>query len=97
MQADDKIVSCFSAQGFPPITNYLVLARLDADGAPDLSFGTDGYASVPNTSISHSDFCFDVVIQDDGKIVAAGAGLDSVGGGNFNVFEIVRFDAATAC
>lgn len=93
VQSDNKIVSCFSSQGDPPTVNYLVLARLDADGAPDLAFGSDGYAFIPSTGFSHSDFCFDVVVQSDGKIVAVGDGLDSVGGGNFNVFEIVRFDA----
>jgi uncharacterized delta-60 repeat protein len=93
VQADNKIVSCFSSQGYPPTFNYLVLARLDADGAPDLAFGSDGYAFIPITGISHSDFCFDVVVQSDGKIVVVGDGLDSVGGGNFNVFEIARFDA----
>lgn len=67
LQADGKIVVAgLSNNG----TDYaLALAKIDADGSLDTSFGTGGIAT---TDVSGDDGANAVVVQSDGKIVAAG-------------------------
>lgn len=74
---DGKIVAAGYGAG-----KYSLVARYNADGSSDASFGIDGYAT--------SDFgsAWDVVVQPDGAVVVAGAG----GGG----FALIRFTASGA-
>jgi uncharacterized delta-60 repeat protein len=58
VQLDDRIVVDLSNVG---------LARLNADGTPDLTFGSAGIATLPDVSSIGS-----MTIQPDGKIVVAG-------------------------
>jgi uncharacterized delta-60 repeat protein len=69
LQADGKIV----AAGYAPAagTNDLAVARLTADGALDGSFSVDG--RVTTGFGGGDDGAFDVAVQADGKIVAAGS------------------------
>ena len=64
----------------------IALLRLDGEGVPDGSFGTDGklvFAASPSF-----DTCWDLAVQPDGKIVAAG-----IIAGSFEDMAVVRFHA----
>ncbi len=78
VQPDGKIV--VAGYDITDITQELVVARFEADGTPDLSFGAGlGYVSkvVDDYSLAYS-----VALQSDGKIVVAGisgnAGISSM-------------------
>lgn len=65
VQSDSKIVGC----GFG--TNGAVIARFYDDGTTDGSFGTSGSVIIPIGTSQDAEF-EDVMVQPDGKIVAAG-------------------------
>jgi uncharacterized delta-60 repeat protein len=77
LQADGKILI-----GGETEEADFVVKRINENGSPDLTFGDNGLASV-NVSSTYSDL-FKLLIQDDGKILAAG--------NSENDFTIVRFD-----
>lgn len=62
------------------------LARYNADGSLDTDFGINGRITTTFGFVSHAN---SVVIQTDGKIVAAGVSFD-IGSGN--VFALARYD-----
>jgi len=67
VQPDGKIITA-GATGTYGFFNF-ALARLNADGTPDLTFGSGGKVV---TSVSSQDGAVAVALQPDGKIVAAG-------------------------
>ncbi|MCK6537664.1 MAG: hypothetical protein L6Q84_32225 [Polyangiaceae bacterium] len=70
--ADDKIVVAgYSGTGQIGVAPG-GLGRLGADGKPDLTFGTNGVASIPIPPGSKWWFIQSIVEQPDGKIIAAG-------------------------
>jgi uncharacterized delta-60 repeat protein len=75
VQSDDRIVVAWESHG---------LARLNPDGTPDPSFASGGFAPLPNNSFARS-----VMIQADGKILAAGY----QGGTSGNHFMVARYNA----
>jgi uncharacterized delta-60 repeat protein len=83
LQPDGKIV----AAGFtgPPDGDFrqFALARYNADGAPDSSFGTDGQVITDFPSVDEAASA--VALQPDGKIVTAGIAFTSSGFGDFIV------------
>jgi uncharacterized delta-60 repeat protein len=79
LQSDGKIV--VSGGGGP--SNDFALARLNADGSLDNSFGANGKVT---TDFGASDRANGVAIQGDGKIVAAGSG------GFFTRFALARYN-----
>jgi uncharacterized delta-60 repeat protein len=66
IQADNKIV----VSGSSGTNSDFIVARLNTDGSLDGSFGSGGLASV---DFGANDIAFDVGIQSDGRIVAAGS------------------------
>jgi uncharacterized delta-60 repeat protein len=72
-QADGKLVAAGSS--YNGTDDDFALARYNADGSLDGSFGTGGKVT---TSISGDDIAYALVQQADGKLVAAG--IASVGG-----------------
>jgi uncharacterized delta-60 repeat protein len=74
IQADGKIVLAGEATSDPRFLTMFALARYNRDGSLDTSFGSGGKVT---TGVGLLSRAFDVVIQPDGKIVAAG---DGVGG-----------------
>lgn len=70
IQSDGKIVVVGSASN--GTNEDFVLLRYNTDGTLDLGFDTDGI--VITTFGSSYEMAYDVVIQSDGKIIAAGAG-----------------------
>jgi len=71
LQADGKIV--VAGMSYSNGATDFVLLRLNADGSPDVGFGTDG---IVLTDLSANEEAEDVVIQADGKIVVVGTGID---------------------
>jgi len=92
VQADDKIVVAGTVQDFDTdFIDEFGLARYDANGSLDGSFGTGGLVTTsfgPDTSA----FAAGLAIQADGKIVVAGTVQDF--SANFiSEFGLARYDA----
>ena len=90
IQPDGKIVA--AGQGvFGGNVLPMMVVRLNADGTLDTSFGSGGLAEAPflNSSVGRR-----VLIQADGKIVAAGYHTNP--NGNWN-FAVARFEGDSAC
>lgn len=79
IQDDGKIVAAGRAGGGAP---DFALARYGRDGQLDSSFSGDGKQT---TNFFGIDLGWDVAIQDDGRIVAAGATTPETGGSDFAV------------
>ncbi len=70
VQDDGKIIAGGFRDDYMGGDNYnIYLARLLPDGSLDNSFGEKGYV---HDDFGNQEFCYDVQIQPDGKIVAAG-------------------------
>ncbi len=73
IQLDDKIIVVGTSGEFTD--RDFSLARFNADGTIDQSFGSNG---IVKTSVLYDDELYSVAIQSDGKIVAGGTG-NSIG------------------
>ncbi len=74
--------------------NFFALAKFNADGSPDNTFGTSGTVATDFTgSASGSSVANGVAIEPDGKIVAAGY---TAAGANPNNFAVARYVADNA-
>jgi uncharacterized delta-60 repeat protein len=72
LQEDGKIiVAGESTTVYPESSSGVALARVNPDGSLDTSFGDGGL--VTTASYGHGSFIFDLLLQPDGKILAAGA------------------------
>jgi uncharacterized delta-60 repeat protein len=81
IQADGKLVTAGAAGG---LGGQLLVLRFEADGTPDTTFSGDG--KVATNFTARDDFAWDLALQADGKIVAAGtAGIGTTGAGSFAV------------
>jgi uncharacterized delta-60 repeat protein len=90
LQPDGKLV----AAGYtvhPTDGASFALARYDEDGALDPTFGTGGRVttSFEGGADRNGGRAFALVLQPDGKLVAAGSASESVGGTNF---ALARYD-----
>lgn len=84
IQGDGKIVIAGNASRESARIWDIALARYNADGSLDSSFGTAGKVS---TIVGSGSYVSDVAIQNDGKVVAAGrATVNSA-----HVFTLVRY------
>ena len=89
LQPDGKIVAAGQSNVAGIGTRNFALARYNSDGSPDMSFGTGGLVI---TDFGESfDDANAVVLQSDGKIVAAGTAL--TGGGAANEFALARYNS----
>jgi len=87
IQTDDRIVVVGSTLvGF---SDDFAVARFDPNGAPDLTFGTNGKASVGFGT--GTDRAWSALIQSDGAIVVAGHASLSSPLGPDNDFAVARF------
>ncbi|HET9445233.1 MAG TPA: delta-60 repeat domain-containing protein, partial [Steroidobacteraceae bacterium] len=75
LQADGKIV--IAGNALVGSTADFLIARLNADGSRDTSFGAEGLVTTPFGTLQ--DFARAVVIQPDGAIVAAGQASAATG------------------
>ncbi|MDQ3041333.1 MAG: FG-GAP-like repeat-containing protein [Acidobacteriota bacterium] len=71
LQSDGKIVAGGNGRVVSSNADY-ALARYNADGSLDASFGANGKV-ITAISDENNDFLYDVALQPDGKIVAAGS------------------------
>ena len=83
MQSDGKIVV---AGYFINVRNNFAVARYNADGTEDLTFGTDGKQTMAISSWDNE--AYSVVLQSDGKIVVAGIAGNALG---IRDFAVVRY------
>jgi len=85
LQPDGKLVAAGYSKGGSNIA--FALARYNADGSLDASFGTAGKVTTAVESID--DAAFALLLQPDGKLVAAGYAND----GSNEDFAVVRYSA----
>jgi uncharacterized delta-60 repeat protein len=72
VQPDDKIIiGGYGYEGFSNTKYYGLITRLNPDGFIDSTFGTDGRIYIDSKII----FLYTLLVQQDGKIVASGAGF----------------------
>ena len=91
IQDDGKILIGGSVSHPSTTWDDYAMARFNADGTPDNTFGTGGLVT---TDINGEwDNAFDMAIQDDGKILLAG---EAYTGGKRNV-GIVRYNSDGSC
>ena len=82
IQSDGKIVVVGYAYNTDNMGNDFAVARYNADGSPDLGFGTitgQTRTGKLTTNMGATDVAHAVAIQDDGKIVVAGQAGNSFG------------------
>ena len=88
LQSDGKIVA--AGNSFNGSNHDFAVVRYNTDGSLDTTFDTDG---IQTTAIgSGNDQAFAVVLQSDGKIVAAG---NSFNGSNYD-FAVVRYSISVS-
>jgi uncharacterized delta-60 repeat protein len=85
LQSDGRIVVVGSTVSASFTDSDLAVARYNADGSPDASFGSSGRVTVDFHG--SRDFGYDVAIQPDGRTVAAGDAVN----GTSTVFALTRF------
>ncbi len=96
IQPDGKIVAagstCPGDGGNLHLFCSFALARYDANGSLDVSFGTGGKVTTTlNLFTFDGSFAKAIAIQPDGKIIAAGGALDPAGD-DAEVFALVRYE-----
>ncbi|MEO6391783.1 MAG: FG-GAP-like repeat-containing protein, partial [Pyrinomonadaceae bacterium] len=85
VQADGKIVAAgYASNG---TNDFVALARYNTDGSLDASFGSGGKLTTAVLGIY--DYVYDLIVQPDGKIVAAGYGYN---GSNSDI-ALVRYNS----
>jgi len=87
IQSDDRIV----VSGDPSANTGFAVARLNADGAPDTTFGSGGLVVTPLPNVVHADA---VTIQPNGQIVVAGTQLNTAVNANAGNFLLARYNSA---
>ncbi len=89
IQSDGKIVTAGSFGSVAAGQSMFSLGRFNPDGSPDTTFDGDGVLRTAFAGYSFA-VAFDLAIQADGKIVAAGsAGNNST---SYSVFALARFN-----
>jgi uncharacterized delta-60 repeat protein len=86
LQKDGKIVVAGYTSAETTDRQNIMLARLEKDGSPDLSFNGSGFVVTPFGITSSAR---DVAIQPDGKIVVAGISMQ--GGSGFD-YALLRYN-----
>lgn len=89
VQPDGKIV----VAGWSGSSARFSLARYNADGSLDLTFGTGGTVIVPVGTSFVGDLAHAVALQADGKIIVAGEAAVDSGQTTFFRFALVRLNA----
>ncbi len=83
---DNKIVVA-GATSSSQFDNEFALARYNADGSLDTTFGTDGKVFT-NFAVNDNDWAYSIAIQADGKIVAGGFTSETPG----SAFALARYN-----
>lgn len=90
VQGDGKIVTC-DTHGFLGPTAYdFFVARFNANGTPDSTFGVNGTTSI---DFGAKDYCAGVVVQPDGKVVVGGTKyIEQAFGNGYAMFAAARLN-----
>jgi uncharacterized delta-60 repeat protein len=86
IQTDGKLVIVGSATG-PDMTDDYGVVRLNADGTPDSTFGSNGFVRI-SFDENFDELASCVVIQSDGKIVVAGSVELGTAGWDFGIVRL---------
>jgi uncharacterized delta-60 repeat protein len=86
IQPDGKIIAVGGTMG---ASSNIVLARYNADGSLDATFGTNGLVNLVDPSVSQP-YVADARLQSDGKIVTVGSSILS---GQGRAYEMARFNS----
>jgi uncharacterized delta-60 repeat protein len=99
VQPDGKVVAAGAAAPAFPVLRQAAVVRFNADGSPDRTFGLAGtgvspVAIAPSNSnfVPFFDGLFDVTLQPDGRIVAAGTADSGLDGPILSVVARFRAD-----
>lgn len=94
LQPDGKIVAAGDAvAGLQSQGNDFALARYLADGSADTAFGGDGQVTTDFAEAGRRTVAFGLVIQPDGRLVAAGTALTSTGDFADFDFALARYES----
>jgi uncharacterized delta-60 repeat protein len=88
LQPDGKIVTAGYSSYNSPVYDWFALARYNTDGSLDITFDNDGI--VFNFFGDNDDRANDLIIQPDGKIIAAGSSYDVT---TQSDFALARFNS----
>ena len=86
LQPDEKIV-CAGGGGDSFSSNFQI-SRLNADGSPDNAFDGDGHVAIDFAG--SGDGAYDLALQPDGKIIAAGRSRTSPADGTSDNYALTR-------
>jgi uncharacterized delta-60 repeat protein len=93
VQPDGKIVAAGQVCSSSTSSSCdFAVARYNSNGSLDASFGSGGIVVTPVAPIAHFDTAWDLALQADGKIVAAGTADFGVGAGRLD-FALARYNA----
>lgn len=87
LQPDGKII--VAGRSLDGIHTNFMVARINADGSPDVSFGDKGFAI---KKLFFGGYALAVVIQPDGKIIVGGHVTDQINY-IYRIFTLVRFNS----
>jgi uncharacterized delta-60 repeat protein len=87
---DGRIVAGGGAGPSATAALDFALARYNANGSLDTSFGTGG--RVTTDFSGNSDFVYGVAVQPDGRVIAAGDSYKTVNGENLHDFVLARYN-----
>lgn len=91
IQPDGKIIVAGDAELVANSSNYFALARYNPDGSLDMTFDGDGKVTTFLRNAPNDDKIFEIELQPDGKILAAGW---SYAGINFDYdFALARYNS----
>jgi uncharacterized delta-60 repeat protein len=91
VQPDGKLLLAGTLFGTPTSDDDFLLARFQADGAPDTTFGTAGFLSTDFGGMT-SDLLFAAALAGPDRILAAGRAMTLSGGDDFG---LARYIAST--
>lgn len=77
-QSDGKLLVIFRSQDTTKGTATNLVARINADGSFDSTFGNNGFSTI-SSGTTLGDFYENISVASDGKILATGAAADSLG------------------
>lgn len=86
VQADGKIL--VGGQSTIGASDDFLVLRYNADGSPDPSFGANGVVTTPVGT--GEDILWDLILQPNGKVIAAGYGISPISGYDF---ALVRYNS----
>jgi uncharacterized delta-60 repeat protein len=92
IQADGKIILGGSAQNTDGSRSYFAIIRFKSNGVVDSTFGINGRVTTFFRTSSGYDECRSIVLQSDGKIVAAGYSDTTISSVHYYHVAVVRYN-----